>query len=1841
MSDFAYASLVEIRKRLLDLTANNILLHYRHPQDRCISIVADAADRIYAALQDGEKLKFRPVPEPKPKELRQSELWDSGNKIPNAEEWAKRLGINTALELITPIAAKSKKDDLQTLLYPASLVSRLQKIRALAGSAMDETGSNILYLTLGFLEWTDNDRKSAKHLAPLFTLPVKLGAGNPAGNGGERSYYISLRDDDAFSNVTLQEKLWHDFNLRLPSINKGQTPEDYFACIEQTLLKIKPTWQIKRRATLTLLNFTKQAMYQDLDPANWPKSAPLEEHPIIKKLFSNKSEESHADISIHYAEEHDIDRIPHIHDNFSLIYDADSSQHSALIDAVKGKNLVIEGPPGTGKSQTITNLIAACLNSGKTVLFVAEKMAALNVVKDRLDKAGLGEFCLELHSHKTNKKELLHALEQKLDKQGQYRHPAKIHTDIQYYENYKKQLLDYAERINQPWQDSGLSIHCILNRATRFRLALSLPPDAIALTPPDDMQLNAVTIEKLRDSGQILESVFKETTAQSPTGTISGHYWYGIGKTILNDYETRQLLDALQAWDTALAQLAQFHDEWQQAFNQDISSFSHDDLQALLVALRQLPALQGNEDFSVNPHQIMQEEAVFTGFLDRYEDNHRYIAALADIFKMDAAVKAEDWHAFTQTLAQLHNLCGDPASSPKTISACGKTAWDTQMMINQLDEKLAKIRCAVPENIRHLFAVHPDNQQALATFAGFIKQLPAELWQYRRDVFDNPDIDSFLDQLQPLLNEAQKLHKNLSGTFHMDDLPDMDTLQQYQDILDDHGLFRVLSPQWREARAEIAELIRRAKPDWQEITAALPDLVHYRRQLADIERLQRRFPAFAPLYHGVDTPVTQYRELRAWYKNIRRQYGARFDENSATGTTLFTLERNLAYDIADIYTDKLHETLTHVLQQIPTIRHTFKNVTIPTDANGNINLMPLIEDLKLHLPILQRHLARSDISLHELVQAVDKLQTALTLAQQLQTQKAQFTFLPPTWHFPPPPHHFNPAEVASARSTLALIAAVQAHPAVAGIILPAFTAEHYTRLQALAAQLARCLNTAAQSEQHFLRCGAVDKAAWLPSGESLAAIMQRNRTALAQPRWLDTWGQYLSIRNRLAAGALGNIIAQLESGALPPEQLLPAIELAIHHRLAQDIFASDPLIRDFAGMTHNAAIQRFRECDKKLQHLQREQIAYNAAQKSVPLGISSGRVSMLSEASLIRHESQKKTRHIAIRHLLDRASAAILALKPCFMMSPLSVAQYLKPGHFQFDVVIMDEASQILSEDAIGAIARSAHKNGSAVIVGDPKQLPPTRFFQKVVDGNDGDDGDDGDGGTVAVQEMESILDAVIPDATFQTRRLTWHYRSRHESLIAFSNHHFYDSKLILFPSPQATSAELGIRYKKIDGCFNEKHNKEEAAAIVEEAADILRQHPEESLGIVAMNNPQQEEIAARFEQMLKDDPLLQKIYGDKAKTTPVFIKNLENVQGDERDVILISMTYGPQQPGGRVYHRFGPINSNEGWRRLNVLFTRAKNRMHIFSSMNAADILTTADSKKGLRALRAFLDYCEKGHLHQHIITHKAPDSDFEIAVINALAQYGYQCEPQVGVNGFFIDIAVKNPHREGHFLLGIECDGATYHSAKSVRDRDRLRQEILENLGWEIHRIWSTDWFKNPEAVLWPILQRLETLSTQYARETGEDAAEIAATMQHIAVQEKPEHIDNATSTLPTTSIEVSLTTQHAVAADEAEQNEADWDESGHIDVDISDTSLATSSAPPLAVQLQQLAEELAHLHPDVPDNERLLRPEIIKLLLTEVPASREEFQNIIPRRMRENISVKEAPYLDRVLKIIETAP
>jgi superfamily I DNA and/or RNA helicase/very-short-patch-repair endonuclease len=438
---------------------------------------------------------------------------------------------------------------------------------------------------------------------------------------------------------------------------------------------------------------------------------------------------------------------------------------------------------------------------------------------------------------------------------------------------------------------------------------------------------------------------------------------------------------------------------------------------------------------------------------------------------------------------------------------------------------------------------------------------------------------------------------------------------------------------------------------------------------------------------------------------------------------------------------------------------------------------------------------------------------------------------------------------------------------------------------------------------------------------------------------------------------------------------------------------------------------------------------------------------------------------VPLRQLLRRAGDAVQGLKPCFMMGPRSVAQYLAPGAVTFDLLVIDEASQMRPADALGAVARCRQ----LVVVGDSKQLAPTSFFDRLSEAAD----DEEDQFEAAVSE--SILDAVEP--IFRSRQLRWHYRSRHESLIAFSNYQFYENRLMLFPSPYFGNEALGIRFHYIDdGVFENQMNHREAERVAERAEQLLTGNPKESVGIATMNAKQRDLIDRLIESRSKNNPLFaDALEKNRGEEEPLFVKNLENVQGDEREIMIISCTYGKDPAAGKVHQRFGPINSADGWRRLNVLFTRSKSRMEIFSSMASSDILVGENSSDGVRALKGMLHYAETKKLQIEIPSGREPDSDFEIAVARMLEKHGYRTACQIGVAGFFIDLGVMHPNKEHEYLMGIECDGAAYHSGKSVRDRDRLRQEILEGMGWKIRRIWSTDWFGNPERAIRPILEEL----------------------------------------------------------------------------------------------------------------------------------------------------------------------
>jgi very-short-patch-repair endonuclease len=347
--------------------------------------------------------------------------------------------------------------------------------------------------------------------------------------------------------------------------------------------------------------------------------------------------------------------------------------------------------------------------------------------------------------------------------------------------------------------------------------------------------------------------------------------------------------------------------------------------------------------------------------------------------------------------------------------------------------------------------------------------------------------------------------------------------------------------------------------------------------------------------------------------------------------------------------------------------------------------------------------------------------------------------------------------------------------------------------------------------------------------------------------------------------------------------------------------------------------------------------------------------------------------------------------------------------------------------------------------------------------------------------DLESILDVftkLVPG-----RMLKWHYRSKHESLIAFSNQRYYDGNLIIFPAVGTRDGNLGIRHHYIeDGIFTGKpgRNIPEARAVAKAIVEHVKRCPRQSLGVAAMSLRQRDAIEDELDNILCRDPAAERAVSkfNASIEDPIFIKNLETVQGDERDVIFISCTYGPDAESGRVFQRFGPVNNDGGERRLNVLFTRSRMRMEIFTSMRPNDITAGPSGSQGARDLRAFLAYAEIGKLvEEGKKTDREPDSDFEVAVATEIRRLGYRCTHQVGVAGFFIDIGVHYPGpTDGEFCLGIECDGATYHSSRSARDRDRLREEVIRSRGWNLHRVWSTDWFLRREDEIGRLKKALE---------------------------------------------------------------------------------------------------------------------------------------------------------------------
>jgi very-short-patch-repair endonuclease len=552
---------------------------------------------------------------------------------------------------------------------------------------------------------------------------------------------------------------------------------------------------------------------------------------------------------------------------------------------------------------------------------------------------------------------------------------------------------------------------------------------------------------------------------------------------------------------------------------------------------------------------------------------------------------------------------------------------------------------------------------------------------------------------------------------------------------------------------------------------------------------------------------------------------------------------------------------------------------------------------------------------------------------------------------------------------------------------------------------------------------------------------------------INDWVEIRDALSHLYAEGLGVIADRLMDGTIHPSEARPMTELLISEALWRRAAADHPEITSIDGNIRTEQVSEFRKLDRQcIEVASHEVIARYLEQR--PNGHA-------GEMGIVRAEIDKKRKHRALRKLMSDAGSAIQRLKPVFLMSPLSVAQFIEPGRLSFDLLVIDEASQVAPEDALGVVARGKQ----IVVVGDHKQLPPTNFFKTV---NAGDDDGEEDTSEEQVKrdstsDFESIL-TLSRTRGMSERMLAWHYRSKHPSLIALSNEECYAGRLLLPPSPLIQTSEFGLSLVKTPRGHYDRGGTSRDLVQAEEVAKAVTEHmrlyPNKSLGVACLSAQQRDAV----DDMIDNLGIRSDVEGFTPKEERLFVKNLEAVQGDERDVIFISVGYGVAANQSRPFLNFGPVSRDGGERRLNVLASRAREKCIVFSSITAADL--PADSEvRGTRMLRALLSFAETGKLGAGTLHGGSFDSPFEEAVARVIREAGYHVHSQVGVSSFRIDLGIIDPARPGEYILGVECDGATYHSARSARDRDRLRQEVLEGLGWRLHRTWSTDWFRHPQ--------------------------------------------------------------------------------------------------------------------------------------------------------------------------------
>jgi hypothetical protein len=1464
---------------------------------------------------------------------------------------------------------------LRTELPEEELGALLHRFYRRSRQEMLDRGVSSLYLAIGMMHWTDD--RDTPYQSPILLVPVEIDPAGPV---------LRARHEDPIVNPALALRM-SPLGIELPEVGA-------LADLDVTVLWAhidvaigeRPGWYADETMVLTGVAVHRESIHADL-LENEPH---IVEHPLVRALATR---DAAGEFAFDPPDPARIDEIAPAED-VPLLLDADATQRAAVAAAVAGRSFVLDGPPGTGKSQTIANMVGCLLHAGKRVLVVSEKAAALETVHRRLGDAGLGNYLLPLHSDRIGRPEVAAALAEALDTD-----PAPLATmdpiDRRAVRERRERLSAYAEAMNCIRQPLGRSLHEVIGICARLQHVPAAP-----VPPGIPADLTAEGLDQIREAvgrlGRLRSETYlwRDAVRREPMEIPLNQALTALGKLAEMVFANAGLADAFDLHEPAGAST----------------------LAALAAHAARRPGKIVEEWLTASSLQPVQQAAA---------ELTRHLAALR--------YGGIPW-ADLPSAADLSSVPDLTHLRPEPIDLKPLNAAQAEHLANKFAEEADRLE-ARQESLDRVTArlglphvvTFPDSARVIA-IAGLIarKIKPEPAWFAEGGIAAAHTAVRALRKAVEAVDAAEERARR-----HFDEGVLQEPIEEMAERLASRRGPRKLLRSTRMAKkTAIESALPEVTPE--EAIANVEDAAAWKAALDELDELAEEHAGILGRHwDGMDTDFAAVQEALHTADEVIRE----------------TPPDALAAVVVHVTAPRPNSALLRIVgearDEFDRFRTTLRDppARAPRPELGEGAIQDAITWLRAHIAPLRAAAemlrayggpaGRGDLTVAEAVEIARQRQAAVD-------------------------------------AEAAIWAAAGPHAAVLGSIyrgtktndelmneIVAWTAEarrlHTGHDRQLTAEQAHALAEAEPSDG----LGAA-VAGWEHAREQvLSAFDPARRTELTtQLGDYDTardllvellhdaagqreWFVHQDAKDTILGYGLGPALEFCADREVPAEGIWPVLERALYRGWADEILRTDHGLEPPAADDRVHLIEVFKLLDNELNAAALADIVY-AVESRRPSASTTG------EPALIRREGGKRMGHLAVRDLIAQARHAVQGLKPCLLMSPLTVSRLLPP-EIEFDVVIIDEASQVTTADAINCVYR-----GDALItVGDAQQLPPTSFYDRVEDD---------------VTDFASIHD--LAHETFPVLELGWHHRSRHEALFAFANLAYYQGRLVSLPRAYAREPDHGVQLYHVDGVYRRlttSDNPIEAAAVAERVRHHATHRPGKSLGVVTLSVAQADAIAAAVADMLLEHPELPLDESDRLDG--FFVKSLEAVQGDVRDVIILSVGYGYDEHD-KISTNFGVLNRPRGWRRLNVAITRARQRVEVVSSIHAGDVQDMGN--ESVRHLKAFLEYAERDAATLGKDAADTSDlSAFEESVLETIQGWNFAVRRRIGAAGHWIDIGVLHPdHPDEVYALGIELDGPGYRAVPSARDRDRLREQELRELGWHLHRVWSTAWYTDQAA-------------------------------------------------------------------------------------------------------------------------------------------------------------------------------